>query len=117
METQNKIIELSLKEVDEIKKTCNEKIELAKALNRLTENEDFNMLFNAYTKSESERLVKLLAEPQFNLNENRETNRKEFIEQMIGIARFSYFCNVIIPKQASMAENTLHDLNAATIIN
>ena len=107
-----KTTEITAEQANQLRESCNERIAIRNALQRLELNADFKKVVEDYTEHESIRLVHLLAEPTFNLGGKKELHREEIKESLIGIARFSdYLRN--IHRLAAQAEKTLEDLRNA----
>lgn len=102
---------ITFDEAQEIRENCKHTIALADALTRLHDNPDFKMVFiDHYMEKEPARLVHLLGDASVNMGDKKEAIREDVQERMIGIARFAEFVRGIYA-MASMAENTLQDLN------
>lgn len=97
-----------------IRENCREKITLSDRLKRLENNTDFKEFVKYYTVDNAARLVGLLAERTFNLDDKKDMYRDDIKEQMIGIARFKEFC-FVVHQLAVQAQKSLDDLNSATI--
>lgn len=103
---------LSEEEIASIKRTANECLTLEEAINRLESNPDFMLLYDTYTKKEPIRLVGLMSDPALCLTKEHEVHRKEILETLMGISRFStYLRNV--HNMAKRARKELEDLNKA----
>lgn len=102
---------ITFDEAQEIRENCKHTIALANALTRLHDNPDFKMVFiDHYMQKEPARLVHLLGDMSVNMGDKKEAIREDVHERMIGIARFAEFIRGVYA-MASMAENTLQDLN------
>lgn len=102
---------ITFDEAQEIRENCKRTIALADALTRLHDNPDFKMVFiDHYMEKEPARLVHLLGDASVNMGDKKEAIREDVHERMIGIARFAEFIRGTYA-MASMAENTLQDLN------
>lgn len=111
-------VSLTASEAMELRKECEQQIELKNCMERLLVNQDFKKVFmEDYSEKQAKRIVHLLAEPSFVLcgKEKREDYRLDINEQMIGIARFNAYIRLLFTI-AERAENTLKQLNNAEII-
>lgn len=110
-------IELRVEQMQELKKQCKNKIALAEALHRLTQNEDFkNVFMHDYVEKESVRLVGLLGDTTLNFGVNKDESRCDIHERMIGISRFREHMRNI-ESIAQQAENTLESIHQAETEN
>ena len=102
---------ITFDEAQQIRENCKHTIALADALTRLHDNPDFKMVFiDHYMEKEPARLVHLLGDASVYMSDKKEAIREDVKERMIGIARFAEFIRSMYT-MASMAENTLKDLN------
>lgn len=108
------IYTITPEQANAIREDCREKITLSDRLKRLENNTDFKEFVKYYTEDNAARLVGLLGERTFNMDEKKQMYRDDIHEQMIGVARFKEFCG-IVHQLATQAEKTLDDLNNATI--
>ena len=106
---------VSLEDIERMKASAKANIELAEALERLYSNEDFKKVYlKHYLEEYPKRLVGLLAEPNFNLRGNKEAEREELMELMMGVSRFSYF-NRTIFNRADQAHKELDSIHEAEV--
>ena len=112
MDSFSNYLELTPEQLQTYKKDLQNKIDLAKSLDRLHDNEDFKKVFlDHYIDEEPSRLVLLLGEPSFNYSSDKKEKREDIQERMIGIARFAEFTRNVfaISKQASESLETLQE--------
>ena len=103
-------IEISIEQLQELKEQCRNKISMEEALNRLTKNPDFKKVFmEEYVDKEPVRLVKLLGDSSINLGNKQAEHRNDIHERMIGIARFAEYMRSV-ESIAIQAENTLESI-------
>lgn len=112
MNQNEQVRTITVDEVNQIRELSKEAIQEAEALERLQNNPDFKMVFlTRYFEKEPQRLVGLLGD--YNLNTkspaDREINREEIKECMIGVARLRTFMRSIY-QRATEAQKMLEDL-------
>lgn len=84
-------------------------VELADALARLYDNKDFQKVFlEEYVEKDSCRLIQLMREPTMYLTD-KQANREDFHERMIGIARFAEFIRDV-RNRGITAKDSLYEL-------
>lgn len=105
---------ITVEQAMHLKEQCKHRIELREALHRLESNPDFQKILKDYTEDEPVRLVHLLAEPAFNMDDKKDRHREEINESMIGIARFTEYMRKVY-RLADQATNMLNDLQKAEI--
>lgn len=110
MSTQH---DVTLEQIAEMREDCKRYIDRADALNRLTNNADFKLVFmEGYTKDYAARLVGLLGEQNLNLGGNKALEREEIMESLHGVARFQTYMNNVY-KLANQAVNQLESISEA----
>ena len=110
MSTQHNV---TLEQIAEMREDCKRYIDRADALNRLTNNADFKLVFmEGYTKDYAARLVGLLGEQNLNLGGNKALEREEIMESLHGVARFQTYMNNVY-KLANQAVNQLESISEA----
>ena len=110
MSTQH---DVTLEQIAEMREDCKRYIDRADALNRLTNNADFKLVFiEGYTKDYAARLVGLLGEQNLNLGGNKVLEREEIMESLHGVARFQTYMNNVY-KLANQAVNQLESISEA----
>ena len=110
MSTQH---DVTLEQIVEMREDCKRYIDRADALNRLTNNADFKLVFiEGYTKDYAARLVGLLGEQNLNLGGNKALEREEIMESLHGVARFQTYMNNVY-KLANQAVNQLESISEA----
>mgnify|MGYP003604825906 CR=1 FL=1 len=112
MNQNEQVRTITVDEANQIRDFSKEAIAEAEALERLQNNADFKLVFlGRYFEKEPQRLVGLLGD--YNLNTkspaDREINREEIKECMIGIARLRTFMRGIY-QRANEAQKMLEDL-------
>ena len=106
-------IQMRIEELQELKRQCKIKIDVAEALHRLTQNADFKTVFmEEYVKKDSARLVSLLGDASINLGGRKDDHRCDIHERMIGISRFTEYMR-LVEATAQQAEKTLEDIHQA----
>ena len=106
---------ITLEEKLALETICKEAINLADALVRLQNNNDFKLFMKEFCEREPVRLTELLADPAlFSNTETKEFNRNNIHEQLLGIAVFKQYQRVIMIK-AEQAKKQLLDLSEAKI--
>ena len=114
MSTQH---DVTLEQIAEMREDCKRHIDRADALNRLTNNADFKLVFmEGYTKDYAARLVGLLGEQNLNLGGNKALEREEIMESLHGVARFQTYMNNVY-KLANQAVNQLERISEAENTN
>ena len=110
MSTQH---DVTLEQIAEMREDCKRYIDRADAINRLTNNADFKLVFmEGYTKDYAARLVGLLGEQNLNLGGNKALEREEIMESLHGVARFQTYMNNVY-KLANQAVNQLESISEA----
>lgn len=110
MSTQH---DVTLEQIAEMREDCKRYIDRADALNRLTNNADFKLVFmEGYTKDYAARLVGLLGEQNLNLGGNKALEREEIMESLHGVARFQTYMNNVY-KLANQAVNQMESISEA----
>lgn len=116
METQDTVT-ISAMEANRMREACKKQIDLAEAMTRLEQNQDFKKVFiDNYEKDEAVRLVGLLAEQTITMSDKKDMFMKDINERMIGIARFGEYVRGIYAI-ADRAAKTLEDLNSAETVD
>ena len=94
-----------ISELDAVITTCQNQIELGKAVERLYRNPDFKKVVGeGYFEKEPIRLVRALSSPVFNNPEKREALMRE----MEGVSRFSAYLSDIV-NAGERAVTQLHE--------
>ena len=110
MSTQH---DVTLEQIAEMREDCKRYIDRADAINRLTNNADFKLVFmEGYTKDYAARLVGLLGEQNLNLGGNKALEREEIMESLHGVARLQTYMNSVY-KLANQAVNQLESISEA----
>ena len=108
-------IELSAEQAEDLKRKCNEAIDLETSLDFLMNNKHFKKVFmEHYSVKEASRLVGLLGDQTINLSQNKDEYRQDFHERMVGIARFNEYLRQV-KAIATQSRNTLEQLNNSNI--
>lgn len=110
---ERETITVTRDELFNLKNHCEKQVGLAQAMKRLENNPDFKEVFiEHYLKENASRLVGLLSDSSLNMSDERDRNREEIKERMIGIARFQEFVRYLY-NIADQAVKTLEDIEQA----
>lgn len=107
------VTHITVEEARQLREKANKQIQLAEALRRLHDNQDFRLVFvQNYLQEEPIRLVHMLADGNTIYGQNPEAQERDNKEQMIGVARLSsYFRRIYTIAEG--AQKTLNDLDEA----
>ena len=110
---EEKIVGLTIEELNQRRNELNKFKAKAEALNRLQNNADFKLVItDGYMEDEAIRLVHLLGDTRFNSDGKKAEHREDFQERMIGIARLSEYFRSIYQLNYQ-AQRELDGLNEA----